>query len=91
MQLKLLYKTLDDARQQNGDEFWYARDLWQLFGYGSWRNFQPAVEKARESCKTTGEPVESHFVSVRKMAKIGLNQAEREIDDYKLIPQSKNY
>jgi DNA-damage-inducible protein D len=84
MQLKLLYKTLDDARHQNGEEFWYARDLWQLFGYGSWRNFQPAIEKAKESCKTTGEPVDTHFVDIHKMVKIGQNQAEREIDDIKL-------
>lgn len=84
MQLKILYKTLDDNRQKNGEEYWYARDLWSLFGYANWRNFRPAIEKAKESCKTSGGLVESHFASVRKMAKIGGNQAFREIDDYKL-------
>lgn len=84
IQLKLLYKTLDDVRHQNGEEYWYARDLWQLFGYANWRNFQPAIDRAMESCKRSGEDVNLHFASIRKMAKIGDNGAEREIDDYKL-------
>lgn len=39
MQLKLLAQTLEDVRQQNGTEYWYARDLWKLLGYANWRNF----------------------------------------------------
>lgn len=86
MQLRLLYKTLDSVRltDENGREAWYARDLWALFGYANWRNFQPVIDKAMESCKTSGEDTGFHFVYVRKMAKIGSNRAEREVDDYKL-------
>ena len=39
IQLKLLYKTLDDIRHQNGVEYWYARELFPLLGYTRWENF----------------------------------------------------
>ena len=32
-QLRLLYKTLDDIRHENGVEYWYARELYELLGY----------------------------------------------------------
>jgi DNA-damage-inducible protein D len=70
---------------ENGNEAWWARDLWEPFGYASWRNFQEgAIQRAMQSCKTTGEPVDFHFAEVRKMAKIGLSEAKRESIDYKL-------
>lgn len=83
MQLKLLAETLEDIRHQNGEEYWFARDLWSLLGYASWRNFKPAIERAIESCKTSGEMVEHHFASIRKMVDLG-SGSQREVDDYKL-------
>lgn len=83
MQLKLLAQTLDDIRHQNGNEYWYARDLWQLLGYARWSNFLPAVERAKESCRTSGFVVEDHFLGVQKMVDLG-SGSQREIDDYKL-------
>lgn len=83
MQLKLLAETLEDVRHQNGEEFWHARDLWSLLGYASWRNFLPAIERAKESCKTAGEPVDYHFAPIRKMVDLG-SGSQREIDDIKL-------
>lgn len=83
MQLKLLAKTLDDFRHQNGTEYWYARDLWELLGYSSWRNFIPVINRAKDSCQTSGFIVEDHFASIRKMVDLG-SGSQREIDDYKL-------
>lgn len=83
MQLKLLAKTLDDIRHQNGNEYWYARDLWELLGYARWSNFLPAIERAKDSCRTSGFVVEDHFLGVRKMVDLG-SGSQREIDDYKL-------
>lgn len=85
MQLQLLYKTLDDFRfiDGNGDEAWYARNLWSPFGYANWRNFQPVIERAIESCKTSGEAVDYHFASVRNMVDLG-SGSQREVEDYKL-------
>lgn len=83
MQLKLLAQTLDDIRHQNGNEYWYARDLWELLGYARWSNFLPAIERAKDSCRTSGFVVEDHFLGVRKMVDLG-SGSQREIDDYKL-------
>lgn len=54
------------AYEQDGIEYWLARELQDLLGYADWRNFLNAVEKAKESCKTTGEVVSNHFVDITK-------------------------
>jgi DNA-damage-inducible protein D len=59
------------AYEQDGVDYWLARDLQELLGYTDWRNFLNAVDKAKESCKTTGEAVSDHFVDVNKMIPIG--------------------
>ena len=69
--------------EQEGVEYWLARDLQELLGYAEWRNFLNAVDKAKESCKTTGEEVSDHFVDINKMVKIG-SGAERKQDDIML-------
>ena len=71
------------AYEQDGVEYWLARELQELLGYSEWRNFLNAVDKAKESCKTTGEEVSDHFVDINKMVKIG-SGAERKQDDIML-------
>lgn len=73
----------ESAYEQDGVEYWLARELQELLGYSDWRNFLNAVDKAKESCKTTGEAVLDHFVDVTKMVKIG-SGAERKQDDIML-------
>lgn len=68
------------AYEQEGIEYWLARELQELLGYSEWRNFLNAISKAKESCKTSGEAVSDHFVDVNKMVKIG-SGAERKQDD----------
>lgn len=71
------------AYEQDGVEYWLARELQELLGYADWRNFLNAIHKAKESCETSGEDVSDHFVDVTKMVKIG-SGAEREQDDLML-------
>ena len=79
-----LNKSFEEyAYEQDGNEYWLARELQELLGYADWRNFLNAVEKAKESCKTTGEVVSDHFVDVNKMIDLGKG-AKREIDDIML-------
>jgi len=79
-----LNKTFEEfAYEQDGIEYWLARELQPLLGYADWRNFLNAVDKAKESCKTSGEAVSDHFVDVNKMVKIG-SGAERKQDDIML-------
>jgi DNA-damage-inducible protein D len=63
-----LNKSFEEyAYEQDGIEYWLARELQQLLGYSEWRNFVNAVDKAKESCKTSGEATSDHFVDVNKM------------------------
>ena len=54
-----------------------------LLGYADWRNFLNAVDKAKESCKTTSEPVSDHFVDVTKTIPMP-KTAEKEVPDIML-------
>ena len=70
--IKKLNKQFEEyAYEQDGTEYWLARELQELLGYSDWRNFLNAVNKAKESCKASGEDVSDHFVDVNEMVKIG--------------------
>jgi DNA-damage-inducible protein D len=76
----------DTIKQINpyGQDYWSARDLMPLLGYGhNWRNFMTAIQKAITSCQENGQIAEDHFVASIKMVSIG-SGAERETDDYLL-------
>ena len=42
-------------------EFWRARDLMPLLGYTRWENFNNAIQRAKESCETSGINISDHF------------------------------
>ncbi len=79
-----LNKTFEEyAYQQDGIDYWLARELQELLGYSDWRNFLNAIDKAKESCKTTGEEASDHFVDVNKTIPMPKG-AEKIIDDIML-------
>ena len=71
------------AYEQDGVEYWMARELQKLLGYSYWRNFNNAVNKAKESCKTSGEAVSDHFVDVNKTIPMPKG-ATKEVSDFML-------
>ena len=82
--IKQLKKTFEDyAKEEEGVEFWFARDLQILLGYSKWENFMLVISKAKEACINSGQDVDDHFPEVRKMVKIG-SDTEREVNDFKL-------
>lgn len=81
--IKLNKRFEEYAYEQDGIEYWLARELQELLGYSDWRNFLNAINKAKDSCETTGEAISDHFVDITKMVKIG-SGAERKQEDIML-------
>lgn len=51
-----------------GREYWSARDLMPLLGYGAdWRNFHNAIERARATCSNSGSDTVANFVGATKI------------------------
>lgn len=68
---------------ENGVEFWYARDLQLIFEYREWRNFTKVIDKAKEACLNSGLNIINHFISINKSITLA-NNATRKIEDIKL-------
>jgi len=64
----------------DGNEFWFARDLLPLLGYTKWDNFLGVIAKAKTACEQAGHGCDDHFAGVGRMVPLG-SGAEREIDD----------
>lgn len=82
--IQKLHKRFEDcAHQQDGVEYWLARELQELLGYTQWRNFEQVIDKAKTACQTSGQQVSDHFADVSKMIELAKG-AQREIDDIAL-------
>lgn len=68
---------------ENGFEYWLARELMPLLEYTLWQRFTNVIKKAMENCKNSNYKISDHFISADKMVKIGSNTT-RKIRDYKL-------
>lgn len=68
---------------ENGIEFWYARELMPILQYSNWQNFEKIINKAKISCENSDISILDHFTDVNKMVSIG-SGAYREQIDYKL-------
>lgn len=68
---------------ENGNEFWMARQLSKALEYTDFRNFNGVIEKAKEACKNSDQAVENHIVEANEMVAIG-SGAERLLPSYKL-------
>lgn len=77
--------TFEDIKHinENGQEYWLARELQPILEYARWENFSKAIERAKVACENTGYEVEDHFRDVTKMVTLG-SGAEREVNDYML-------
>ena len=75
-------KRFDEIRhEENGVEFWYARELMHLLDYSKWQNFENVLSKAKVACANNGIVVEDHFADASKMVTLG-SGANREVEDY---------
>ena len=67
----------------NGVEYWLARDFQSILQYSSWDKFLNVVGKAKEACRNSGHNSADHFSHMVKMVPIG-SGAQRETEDIKL-------
>lgn len=68
---------------ENGQEFWYARELQKALEYSQWRRFSEVIARAKTACKKSGNGPADHFADVGKMVNTG-SYGEREIEDIEL-------
>ena len=72
-------KHVDD----DGNEYWYARELIKVLKYSNWQNFEKVINKSKISCANSNYMVKDHFIDISKMVSIG-SKTKRELNDYKL-------
>lgn len=78
-------QIFEDIKHINddGQEYWLARELQTVLDYTQWRRFSDTIERAKLACKNSGFAIDDHFADVGKMVDIG-SGAEREVDDVML-------
>ena len=81
--LRLRTSFEESVQQQDGIEFWFARDLQKLLDYDDWRNFLNVIEKAKITCTNAGQKSGDHFVDVNKTIPMPKG-ATKEIEDFML-------
>ena len=88
----ILLKDINDTNQsfenikhidENGIEFWYARELMPVLQYTKWQNFEKIIDKAKTTCKNSNFDILDHFTDTSKMVLIGSGAYRKQID-YKL-------
>ena len=72
-------KHVDDE----GNEYWYARELQYILGYNQWRSINDLIKRAKVACKESDNNADYHFAVDRKMINIAKG-ATRNVIDYKL-------
>ena len=79
------YKSFEDIkhRDENGAEYWLARELAPVLEYLRWENFPKVIDRAMLACKNSGFEVAEHFREVTKMIDLGKG-AKRKLKDYRL-------
>ena len=55
----------------NGEEYWLARELMPLLEYTLWQRFSNVIKKAMENCKNSNNNILDHFIGADEMVSIG--------------------
>lgn len=68
---------------ENGVEYWSARDMSKILEYSEYRHFLPVIKKAKEACANSGNNPLDHFEDILEMVQIG-SGAKRKSKSVKL-------
>ncbi len=77
-----LFERIKKA-DENGNEYWSARDLAKVLEYSEFRHFVPVIERAKEACINSKQRIEDHYEDILVMIELGKG-AKREVDSVKL-------
>jgi len=78
------YKPFEEIKHisEDGNEFWYARELSLVLDYIQWRNFTKVLERAIIACKNSAQNIVDNFAEVSKIVETGVSN--KLITDYRL-------
>lgn len=81
----LHHATFESIRKldEDGNEYWLARQLSRVLEYSEYRHFLPVIERAREACRNSGRDSADHFEDILDMVEIG-SGAKRQVEDVRL-------
>lgn len=57
---------------ENGIEYWKARELLPILGYEKWEKAEDVIGRAARACINSGQDVDNHFHRTGKMIEICL-------------------
>ena len=78
-------KIFDNIKHvdENGCEYWSARELAKILEYSEYRKFKKTISKAIKACENSNQNINDHFALMADMVGIGSN-AKRSLENYKL-------
>ena len=67
-------KLFEDVKHtdEDGEEYWLARELQEVLQYKEWRNFVKVIDKAKAACRNTGNVENDYFVGINKIVTTGI-------------------
>ena len=68
---------------ENGNEYWLARELMPILEYNKWENFHKVIKRSMIACEASNNDVNDCFPKVRKPIVSGKGRKSN-IIDYKL-------
>lgn len=68
---------------EDGGEYWLARELMVVLNYTQWRRFNETINKAITACENSDIDINRQFANVGKLS-INVKGGKRKIVDYKL-------
>ncbi|MCL2751660.1 MAG: DNA damage-inducible protein D [Firmicutes bacterium] len=79
------YQSFESIKRvdENGNEYWFARELAPVLEYAKWENFGKVIDRAMLACRNSGATVKDQFPDVRKLIEHGKG-GMREVIDYRL-------
>ena len=85
MELEISNSIFEEIKHidEEGKEYWLARELMPLLEYNKWENFHKVIKLAMIACKMSGKEVKDWFPEIRRPIITGKGKKEF-IVDYKL-------